>query len=444
MSVRVRFAPSPTGNVHIGNIRTALFNWLYARHEGGKFLVRVEDTDQERSTPEAVKTVFDALEWLGLDHDEEPLYQSTRREVHLTAAAALVERGQAYLEDKGETGRGDCVIFKMPDEAVTIHDELKGELTKQPEDLKDFVIVRSDGSPVFHLGNVVDDIEMGITHVIRGDDHLENTFRHVALYRALEAELPTFVHLPMIVNEQGKPYSKRDGAAFVGEFRDRGFLPEALVNYLALLGWAPGDDREVMTRDEMISAFTLDRIHSSAAQMGMSKLEWMNGEYMRHLPVTVFKAGFVQALETGGIDLSSAEPAYMDPVVAMMQIRTNLYTDAPSDSGFFFTDDYAYDEKALRKRVLKPNVPAQLAELKARFEALASFDEGAIEDAVRQYAEEQDLSAGKLVHPLRVAVSGIAKGPGLFEMLAVLGKARVAQRIDRTLSLIETSGADSE
>ncbi len=439
MSVRVRFAPSPTGNVHIGNIRTALFNWLFARHEGGQFLVRVEDTDRERSTPEAVQTVFDALNWLGIDHDEEPLYQSSRRDAHLTAADTLQEQELAYLEDKGDTGRGDCVVFKMPDEVATISDEIKGELTKQAEDLQDFVIVRSDGSPVFHLGNVVDDIEMGITHVIRGDDHLENTFRHVALYRALGAEPPTFVHLPMIVNEQGKPYSKRDGAAFVGEFRERGFLPEALFNYLALLGWSPGDDREVMTRDEMIQAFTLDRVKSGAAQMDMSKLEWMNGEHMRNLPVEEFKAGFEAALAEGGIDVSSADDAYRAEVVALMQIRTNLYKDAPADSGFFFTEDFDFDEKAMKKRLLKPDVPSLLTEMKSRLDALESFDEAAIEAVVRDYAEANDMSTGKLVHPLRVAVSGISKGPGLFEMLAALGKERVSQRIDRALDLIQSS-----
>ncbi|MBR0056230.1 MAG: glutamate--tRNA ligase, partial [Kiritimatiellae bacterium] len=258
-TIRTRFAPSPTGNVHIGNIRAAIYNWLFARHEGGQFLLRIEDTDLERSTPAATQTVLDSMAWLGLDYDGEVLYQSTQRAHHLELAEQLLRSGHAYKEDKGGTGKGECVIFRMPGTDIGYHDLVKGDLLKKAEDLRDFVIVRSDGSPVFHLGNVADDITMGVTHVIRGDDHVENTFKHIALYRALGAPVPQLAHLPMIVNAQGKPYSKRDGAAYVGEFRERGFLPEALFNSLALLGWSPGDDREVMTRDEMVAAFTLDR-----------------------------------------------------------------------------------------------------------------------------------------------------------------------------------------
>ena len=256
MSVRVRFAPSPTGQVHIGNIRAAIFNWLFARHEAGKFLLRIEDTDRERSTPEAVKTILDSMEWLGLDFDEEPMYQSTRKDAHLAAAETLLEKGLAYKEDKGGTGQGECVVFKMPDETMVFHDEIKGDLQKEAGDMQDLVIVRSNGSPVFHLANVVDDIEMKITHIVRGDDHIENTYRHIALFRAFGAEPPKYAHLPMITNQQGKPYSKRDGDAFVGEFKEKGFLSQALFNYLTLLGWSPGDDKEKMDRDEIIKLFS--------------------------------------------------------------------------------------------------------------------------------------------------------------------------------------------
>ena len=255
--IRVRFAPSPTGKVHIGNIRAAIFNWLYARHAGGKFLLRVEDTDLERSTPEAIQALIDCMQWLGLDWDEEIFYQTSQREHHLAVAEDLVARGLAYRENKG--GKGECVIFRMPREGVIAYDDLvKGHIEKQAKDTQDFVIVRSDGSPVFHLANVLDDITQGVTHIIRGDDHVENTFKHIMLFRALGAPVPQYAHLPMIVNHAGKPYSKRDGSAFVGEFREQGYLPETLFNYLALLGWAPGDDREIMTREEMTEAFSFE------------------------------------------------------------------------------------------------------------------------------------------------------------------------------------------
>ena len=220
--IRTRFAPSPTGNVHIGNMRAAIYNWLFARHHGGQFLLRVEDTDLERSTPEAVQNVLDAMDWLGLDVDEDPLYQSTRREAHLAAAQDLIDRDLAYRSDFGKPEQGECTVFRMPGKDMAFTDLVKGEMAKKAEDMKDLVIVRSDGSPVFHLANVLDDIEMGVTHVIRGDDHVENTFRHIALYEAFGAAVPRFGHLPMIVNQSGKPYSKRDGDAYVRTSRRTG------------------------------------------------------------------------------------------------------------------------------------------------------------------------------------------------------------------------------
>jgi glutamyl-tRNA synthetase len=224
MAVRVRFAPSPTGNVHIGNIRAAIFNWLFARHEGGKFLLRVEDTDRERSTPEAIQTLLACMEWLGLSYDEPAVYQSAACARHLAVADELVRKGFAYKDDKG--GKGECVVFRMPKEGrLEYTDLVKGTIKKKAEDTQDFVIVRSDGSPVFHLSNVVDDIDMSITHVIRGDDHVENTFKHIELFKAIGRRSRRYAHLPMIVNNQGKPYSKRDGAAFVGEFKEQGYLP---------------------------------------------------------------------------------------------------------------------------------------------------------------------------------------------------------------------------
>jgi glutamyl-tRNA synthetase len=433
MTVRTRFAPSPTGLVHIGNIRAAIYNWLFARHEGGQFLLRIEDTDRERSTPEACQTVLDAMSWLGLNWDEEPLYQSTRMDAHLEAAETLLSKGMAYKEDKGGTGQGEAVVFKMPGSDMAFHDEIKGDLSKKAEDMKDFVIVRSNGTPVFHLANVVDDIHMGVTHVIRGDDHIENTYRHIALYQALDAPLPKFAHLPMITNAQGKPYAKRDGDAYVGEFREQGYLPQTMVNYLALLGWSPGDDKEVMSMDEMVELFTLDRVQSSAAQMDVKKLAWLNGEQMRALPFETCRDGIRANLEEAGLVNDQTDPDYLDEVVRLMGDRIKLWNDAGAQSAFLFRDDYPFEEKAVKKRLLKEGAMDLLGALKERFAALEPFTAEGCEDTLRQLAAEKEVGTGQLIHPVRVAVSGSSAGPSLFEMLVVLGKERVVARIEKVI-----------
>lgn len=433
MTIRTRFAPSPTGNVHIGNIRAAIYNWLFSRHNDGEFLLRLEDTDRERSTEAAVQTVLDSLAWLGLDVDGEPVYQSTQQAHHLEVAEQLLANGHAYKEDKGGTGQGECVIFKMPGTDISFHDEVKGDLSKKAEDLKDFVIVRSNGTPVFHLANVVDDITMGVTHVIRGDDHVENTFKHIALYKALGAPLPAFAHLPMIVNAQGKPYSKRDGAAYVGEFKEKGFLPEALFNSLALLGWSPGDDLEVMSREQMVELFTLDRVRSSPSQLDMTKLLWMNGEHLKKLPPIDVVTGCCHAMKNQGLWHDDIDPAYFMSVVGCMGERIKLYTDLGEQAAFFFNEEFPYDEKSVRKRLLKEGALDILREELAVLEALEPFTAESTDKALHDLAERTGRGMGKLVHPLRVGVSGTAVGPGLFDMLAVMGKERVLRRIRRTL-----------
>lgn len=444
MTVRTRFAPSPTGNVHIGNIRVALYNWLFAQNQNGNFLLRLEDTDRERSTPEAVQTVLDAMMWLGLTWDEEPLYQSAQMQKHLDAAEKLLTEGHAYKEDKGGTGQGECIVFRMPDSDSTFVDLIKGPLTKKAKDMKDFVIVRSNGTPVFHLANVLDDIKMGITHVIRGDDHVENTFRHIALYHALGVEPPRFAHLPMIVNQQGKPYSKRDGDAYVGDFRAKEMLPDALVNYLALLGWSPGGDKELMSREEMTSLFSLDRVQSSPAQMDMQKLEWMNGEYMRRLPKDKLKAACIQALEEAGLWSGDTSDAYLENVLNILGDRIKFFSDIASQAGYFFTEEYVYEEKAVRKRLLKAGALDYLAEARTLFAESNSFTHENLEQAVREHAEKKEVGMGKYVHPIRVAVSGTQAGPGLFEMLEVLGKEVVLERIDRTLNRFKDQGVPAD
>ena len=430
MKVRTRFAPSPTGNVHIGNMRAAIYNWLFARHHGGDFLLRVEDTDRERSTPEAIQTLLDAMAWFKLDVDEEPLYQSTRMEAHLEAAELLLSKGMAYKEDKGGKGQGECIIFKMPGNDTSFEDGIKGTLSKAAENMQDFVIVRSNGTPVFHLANVLDDIEQGVTHVIRGDDHIENTYRHIALYQALGADVPNFAHLPMIVNAQGKPYSKRDGDAFVGDFREKGFLGDALFNYLALLGWSPGDDREVMTRDEMVEAFELARCQSSAAQVDLRKLTWMNGEYMLKLPLEDFEAAFFQELEKAGIE---DDPEYAKQVFGLIRERVKTVADIAPMIGYFFNDDYEYDPKAVRKKLQKDGVADTLAQVKGIFESLETFDEAGTDKALHNFVESSGLGFGAVMAPVRIAVSGVQSGPDLFPLLAVLGRDRVLERICRTI-----------
>ena len=432
-AVRTRFAPSPTGHVHIGNVRVAIFNWLFARGRGGAFLLRVEDTDRERSTPEAVQALLDALAWLDLAPDEEPLYQSTRLEAHLAAAEDLVRQGKAYREDKGGTGQGEAIVFRMPGTDMIFEDEVRGRLRKPADSMPDFVIVRSNGRPVFHLANVLDDIDMGVTHVIRGDDHIENTYRHAALYQALGAETPRFAHLPMIVNDQGKPYSKRDGDAWVGDFRAKGFLPEALFNYLALLGWSPGDDREVMSRNEMVEAFDLAGVQSSAARMDPAKLLWMNGEYVRALPEDELERQCRGILEDHGLWSGEVSDAYLRRVVGLMQERIKLLPDFADQAAFFFTEDFAFDDKAVRKRLLKAGALDGLRALRDRFDALADFSGETAEAALRALAEERGEHAGQLVHPVRVATTGQAGGPSLFDLLDVLGRERVMARIDRAL-----------
>ncbi|MCB1100955.1 MAG: glutamate--tRNA ligase [Kiritimatiellae bacterium] len=426
-SVRCRFAPSPTGNVHIGNIRTAIYNWLVARHHGGKFLLRIEDTDRERSTPEAVQGVLNAMDWLGLTIDEEPVYQSTRREAHLAMAEQLLASGHAYKEDKGNTGRGEAVIFRMPGEDMGFDDLVKGPLRKAAADLKDFVIVRSDGNPVFHLANVADDIAMNINLVIRGDDHVENTYRHLALYQALGAPLPSFAHLPMIVNHQGKPYSKRDGDAYVGDFQAKGYLPEALFNFLVLLGWAPGDDREFLSREELVALFDLDRVGSNPAQFDLVKFENLNGQYMRALPDSDYKTQFTACLAEAG--LIPDDDAYLDRVIPLLKERIKKWPDTAEQAHYFFSDHFSFDEKAVRKRLQREGALENLLALREAFAALPDFTATALDEALRNLAEQQGAKPADFIHPVRVAVTGQAGGPSLFELLEVLGRDRVLDRM---------------
>ena len=458
--IRVRFAPSPTGKVHIGNIRAAIYNWLYARHTGGKFLLRVEDTDLERSTPEAIAVLFDCMKWLGLDWDEEVFYQTKNVQRHLAVVDQLLASGHAYKVEKtsrdGKTGV--VTMFKMPKEGVIEFDDIvKGHMAKKAEDIQDFAIVRSDGSPIFHIANVVDDIDQRVTHIIRGDDHVENTFKHICIFRALGAPVPQYAHLSMIVNQQGKPYSKRDGAAFVGEYREQGYLPEALFNYLLLLGWNPGDDREVLTRDEMVKLFELEKVHVTAAMFDPKKLAWMNGEYIKKIPAEEFrnllvKSAAAEGSSSGALgeyavsprsdlrsvadstvplrsDLSDSadQIAWWDYLAAQIQVRTKFLNDIPGAIKCFVSDDYPLDEKAVEKRLKKPGAKEILLDLVERFAKVDDWTAPTLEALVKELSQGNGM--GPWVHPIRVAVSGRGEGIGLFEMLQLLGKDKTLARL---------------
>ena len=430
--IRVRFAPSPTGKVHIGNIRAAIYNWLFARHVGGKFLLRVEDTDLERSTPEAIAVLFDCMKWLGLDWDEEVFYQTKNVKRHLEVVDQLLASGHAYKVEKtsrdGKTGV--VTMFKMPKEGVIEFDDIvKGQMAKKAEDIQDFAIVRSDGSPIFHIANVVDDIDQRVTHIIRGDDHVENTFKHICIFRALGAEIPKYGHLSMIVNQQGKPYSKRDGAAFVGEYREQGYLPEALFNYLLLLGWNPGDDREVLTRDEMVKLFELEKVHVTAAMFDPKKLAWMNGEYIKRMPKEEFLSEIKSRIECG-TSLAAHDEGWWSYLADQLQVRTKFLKDIPDAVRCFVSDDFPFDEKAVEKRLKKPGVKELLLDLVERFAKVDDWSAPTLEALVKELSQGNGM--GPWVHPIRVAVSGRGEGIGLFEMLQLLGK-------DKTLARLRTA-----
>lgn len=515
MKIRVRFAPSPTGKVHIGNIRTAIFNYLFARRSGGMFLLRIEDTDLERSTREAIDALLECMAYLGLDYDGEIFYQSSRADRHRAAAARLIENGDAYYGAADEAGRRP-VFFRIPvrigdgslvrtvgPAEIALHDEspvvigpggisysvlsakgkplpqssclsgmrdlrlfdaagaplfeleselerlittgekhtiekaaravftrrevfytdlVKGLMSKPLDDLKDLIIVRSDGSPVFHLGNVLDDIEQEITHIIRGDDHVENTYRHLFLFHAFDYPLPAYAHLPMIVNQSGKPYSKRDGDAFVGDFRTKGFLPEALFNYLALLGWSPGDDREKMSVQEMIAAFSLERIKSSPAQFDLVKLSNLNGQYIAELPAAAF-VGLAREFFP-----AAAAEANFAGVMTFMQGRTKTLAQVASYRYFFF-DDFEYDEKNAQKQLARPEIRAALTALADDFRGMNEFTADAIEAHIHAVEAACGLGAGKLFQPVRLAATGVNGGAELGRTLAWIGGSVTAARI---------------
>jgi glutamyl-tRNA synthetase len=446
MKVRVRFAPSPTGFLHIGGARTALFNWLYARHTGGTFILRVEDTDVARNTQEAVDVILNGLRWLGLHWDEGPLtsdatgqckgdrgpyFQSQRKENYQRRIEALLSHGLAY-EHEG------AIKFKMPGEPILIPDLVVGDVVRKLTDREevdpDFVIVRSDGQPVFHFVNVVDDLEMGITHVIRGEDHLSNTAKHIALFRAFGVEPPKYAHIPLILNADGSKMSKRDRGASLTTYLDEGFLPEAVNNYLYLLGWSPKDNTEKLSLAEVVERFDLPQILRHNAKFDFEKLVWLQGEYCRELPNDRFYEMSVHALAKAGIDTNQLDVNYVKAALDTCKGKIKTFSELPAYGGFYFRDEITYDPEAAKKSFVPENKP-RLKKLRDAFAAADPFNAATLEAALKAVATELGVKAGVLVHPVRLACTGNPSGPSLYHLLEVLGKEKTLARIERGLAL---------
>jgi glutamyl-tRNA synthetase len=493
-SPRVRFAPSPTGYLHVGGARTALFNWLFARRHGGAFVLRIEDTDVERSSQDMVEGILDGLRWLGLDWDEgpkidgphAPYFQSQRLERYRAAAQRLVAKRRAYYcyctpdelklrREKAETSTGGwkydrvcCLLsaddiasrersampravrFKVPEGVTQVDDLVHGTIEFDNALIEDFVILRSDTHPTYHLSVVSDDVEMKMTHVVRGDDHISNTPKQILLYQALGAPLPKFAHVPLILGVDKKRLSKRHGATSVMEYARQGYLPEAMVNFLALLGWSPGrragapgeenrGNRELFTRDELTAVFTLEGINGGNAVFNPEKLDWFNQQHLARLAPEELARRIQPSLEAAGLwdrEFLAARHAWFFAVLELLKPRARRLDDFAAHGAFFFTDDIEYDADAVAKHIRVEGMAAHLVALDTAFSGLADFDAVSTEAALRRVAEARKVTAAPLIHAVRVAVTGKTVSPGLFEVLALVGRPRVHARLAAARRLI--------
>ncbi|MDN5361935.1 MAG: nondiscriminating glutamyl-tRNA synthetase [Moorella sp. (in: firmicutes)] len=477
--VRVRFAPSPTGSLHIGGARTALFNWLFARHHQGAFVLRIDDTDTERSTEASYKEILAAMSWLGLDWDEGPekggqfgpYLQSQRLEIYRREAERLLNEGKAYLcyctvEELAERrkkaqaegrppmydrrcryltpadrtrleqeGRQPVVRLAVPAEGSTVvRDLIRGEVTFANETIDDFIIFKSNGMPTYNFATVVDDHLMQISHIIRAEEHLSNTPKQILVYGALGYDLPAFAHVPMILAPDRSKLSKRHGATSVEEYRDEGYLPEAIINYLALLGWSPEDEEEIMPLEEMVARFSLERVSKNAAIYDTKKLTWINGHYLREGDldrVTRLAVPFLQARGLLSGSLPPEEYNHVRGIVGAVRDRVKTLAEVADAASYFFTEVTSYDEKGVRKHFAKPGAAALLEEAGEELKALPEFNALMAEEAYRNLAERKGLSTGQLFHPTRLAISGRTMGPGLFEIMELLGRETVLERLHR-------------
>jgi glutamyl-tRNA synthetase len=455
--LRVRFAPSPTGALHIGGARTALYNWLAARHSGGELILRIEDTDLERSTGENVAQIIEALEWFGIDWDEGPLSQLERAPRHAEALQQLLDSGAAYHDaataddvrawkDEHGAGRGyrgaqdpdgnGAVRLRVPDDGETVVEDLiRGEVRFPNESQDDFVIARGDGTALYNFAVAVDDADMGVTEVIRGDDHLSNTPKQLLVLRALGAEIPRYAHVPLLHGPDGKKLSKRHGAASVQELRDAGYLPAAVRNYVALLGWGPGDDETLLSTEELVARFRPEDVRRSSAVFDEKKLRWMNGRYMREMDLDEYTATVASLngrepddLLRAGCEIAQEKAQTMDEVWPLIR---------------FLFEEPVDDEKAWRK-TMKDHAPDALEAAREALAGLSDFSTAAVESALEPIPERLGLGAGKVYQPVRVAITGTTVSPGIFESVAVLGRDRTLDRIDAALArLAEQAPAQS-
>ncbi|MBI3332678.1 MAG: glutamate--tRNA ligase [Candidatus Omnitrophica bacterium] len=423
MTVRVRFAPSPTGTLHVGSARTALFNWLFARHHQGEFLLRIEDTDSVRSREEFLEEILDSLRWLGLNWDGEPTFQSKRLKVYREAAEGLLSRGLARLD-------GKAILFPVtPGQVVQFEDLVHGTNQVNTLEIKDQVLIKSDGTPAYNFACVVDDSEFKITHVIRGDDHLSNTPKQLLLYRALQRTPPHFVHIPLILGTDRSRLSKRHGATNLNEYRRIGYLPEAIVNFLALLGWSPGGDREILSVQDLVREFDLSRVGKTGAVFDLAKLSWMNSQYLKQAPLETWLPLIQQALQARGWWNDASDPAWVGKVIELYKGRVETLEDFCRQAQGLFTEEFPFDPEAVQLRLKEPQAGAHLEAFADRLERLPLWDSTSIEGACRALAEELKIKAADLIHPTRVAVTGRSVGPSLFHLLGIAGKERTLKRL---------------
>lgn len=478
--VRVRFAPSPTGYLHVGGARTALFNWLFARHCGGVFILRIEDTDVDRSKPELVTAILESMEWLGLNWDEGPFHQSERLGRYREVAAELERLGHAYpcfcsaeglqaRRAKAEAERrpwkydGTCrnlldpqrqrlraggtpwaLRFRVPETGHTsFDDKVFGHIEMENRDIEDFVLLRSDGNPTYHLGVVADDLDMRITHVIRGADHISNTPKQVLMYQGLEAAVPRFAHLPLILGPDRQRLSKRHGATAVGAYREQGILPEALRNFLALLGWTPPkegeEQKEILPLEEMVRTFALEDVTRANAVFDLEKLAWMNAEYLRRLPAERLLPLVESELKSTALwpdALSPEERRRFEVCARLLQSRARSLRDFSASGRAFFSDQFDYEPEAVKKFWKEPALPQLLGALAERLKSAEPFDLQQTEKTLRALAEEKGVKAGLLINATRVALTGQAVAPGLFDVMLSLGRERVIERLRRAASTI--------
>ena len=436
--VRVRFAPSPTGYLHIGGARTALFNWLFARHNKGKFILRIEDTDRQRSQKEFLDDVLDSLKWLGLNWDGQPCFQSKRLELYRRYTEKLVNEGKAYQTE-------GAVFFKVLPENVAINDLVHGKIEFDNKLLKDFVIQKSDGFPTYNFACVVDDYELKITHIIRGDDHISNTPKQLALYQALGLNKPEFAHIPLIMGPDKTPLSKRHGAASIIYYRRQGYLPGAIVNFLALMGWSPGNNQEIIDKAEIVKKFSLDRVLKTSAIFNVDKLNWMNSQYIKKLDIEELidlLSPFLDELRKsvsrkGEADSGDETKEKNRELAKLFQGRIKTLSGIKKQADYFFSEQVQYTDQA-RERILKDkNTLTVFNALIEHLKGLDDFSSPAVEQACRSLIKELAISSGDLIHPVRAALSGRTVTPGLFEVIAILGKEKTIKRLEDAAQLIQ-------